>query len=116
MNSDLEHRRLHQLADRLESRLNTVQVLAEVILDNAAMREGIPGPYLDDVRETALMDALRDTGVRNLSARSLLGNGVSLSRNGAFVDACDVEAAHPTARTHPFESSVRIATNKADDS
>ncbi|MGA6106949.1 hypothetical protein [Pseudomonas solani] len=91
-------------------------MLADIILDNAAMREGIPGPYLDDVRETALMDALRDTGVRNLSARSLLGNGVSLSRNGAFVDACDVEAAHPTARTHPFESSVRIATNKADNS
>ncbi|EQM68584.1 hypothetical protein ACSC9U_12950 [Pseudomonas solani] len=58
MNSDLEHRRLHQLADRLESRLNTVQVLAEVILDNAAMREGIPGPYLDDVREAALMEAV----------------------------------------------------------
>lgn len=58
MNSDLEHRRLHQLADRLESRLNTVRVLAEIILDNAAMREGIPGPYLDDLREAALMDAL----------------------------------------------------------
>ncbi|MBB4820645.1 hypothetical protein PSGK_04530 [Pseudomonas solani] len=58
MNSDLEHRRLHELVDRLESRLNTVQVLAEVILDNAAMREGIPGPYLDDLREGALMDAM----------------------------------------------------------
>ena len=51
MSDDLDERRLWELVNRLDSRLNTVQVLAEVLLDNAAMREGIPGPYLDNLRE-----------------------------------------------------------------
>ncbi|BAN48137.1 hypothetical protein [Metapseudomonas resinovorans] len=58
MNEDVEERRLWELVNRLDSRLNTVQVLAEVLLDNTAMREGIPGPYLDDVREGAVMEAV----------------------------------------------------------
>ncbi|MOA65383.1 hypothetical protein D3C78_1917540 [compost metagenome] len=32
--------------------------MAEVLSDNAALREGIPGPYLDNVREGALMEAV----------------------------------------------------------
>ncbi|BAN49628.1 hypothetical protein [Metapseudomonas resinovorans] len=58
MSDDLDERRLWELVNRLDSRLNTVRVLAEVLLDNAAMREGIPGPYLDNVKESALMEAL----------------------------------------------------------
>ncbi|MDT4838720.1 hypothetical protein FQZ97_724850 [compost metagenome] len=58
MSDDLDERRLWELVNRLDSRLNTVRVLAEVLLDNAAMREGIPGPYLDNVREGALMEAV----------------------------------------------------------
>ncbi|BAN48669.1 hypothetical protein [Metapseudomonas resinovorans] len=58
MNEDLDERRLWELVNRLDSRLNTVRVLAEVLLDNAAMREGIPGPYLDNIKEEALMEAV----------------------------------------------------------
>ncbi|BAN47100.1 hypothetical protein [Metapseudomonas resinovorans] len=58
MSEDLDERRLWELVNRLDSRLNTVRVLAEVLLDNAAMREGIPGPYLDNVKESALMEAV----------------------------------------------------------
>jgi hypothetical protein len=66
MSIDFEQRRLRQLLDRLDSRLHTVQVLAEVILDNAALREGIPGPYLDNIRESALMDAVIHLSRSNL--------------------------------------------------
>ncbi|MFC5697217.1 hypothetical protein ACFPU0_16810 [Pseudomonas sp. GCM10022186] len=66
MSIDLEQRRLRELLDRLDSRLQTVQLLAEVILDNAALREGIPGPYLDNIRESALMDAVIHLSRSNL--------------------------------------------------
>ncbi|MFZ6049852.1 hypothetical protein ACFW0H_27475 [Pseudomonas sp. CR3202] len=66
MSVDFEQRRLRELLDRLDSRLHTVQMLAEVILDNAALREGIPGPYLDNIRESALMDAVIHLSRSNL--------------------------------------------------
>lgn len=53
-----EQKQLKELADRLESRLHTTTVLAEIVLDNDAMRDGTPGPYLDDYRAGALMDAV----------------------------------------------------------
>jgi hypothetical protein len=60
MASNLTHeqRRIKELADRLEARLHTTQVIAEIVQDNAALREGTPGPYLNQYREGALMDAL----------------------------------------------------------
>ena len=66
MSIDFEQRRLRELLDRLDSRLHTVQVLAEIIQDNLALREGIPGPYLDNVREGALVDAVIHLSRRNL--------------------------------------------------
>ncbi|BCG23253.1 hypothetical protein thsps21_27180 [Pseudomonas sp. No.21] len=60
MSQEVAERRLRQLVDRMESRLNTVHVIAEIIRDNAGLREGIPGPYLDEVGEGALMDAMVD--------------------------------------------------------
>ncbi|MDT4845981.1 hypothetical protein FQZ97_799840 [compost metagenome] len=66
MNEAHEQRRLHELLDRLDSRLHTVQVLAEIIQDNSALREGVPGPYLDNVREGALVDAVIHLSRRNL--------------------------------------------------
>ncbi|MDH4557867.1 hypothetical protein E8F11_22290 [Pseudomonas sp. BN417] len=66
MSIDFEQRRLRELLDRLDSRLQTVQMLAEVILDNAALREGIPGPYLNNIRESALMDAVIHLSRSNL--------------------------------------------------
>lgn len=53
-----EQRRIKELAERLETRVHTTQVISEIILDNAARREGIPGPYLNGYREGALMDAV----------------------------------------------------------
>ncbi|MDW3712929.1 MULTISPECIES: hypothetical protein [unclassified Pseudomonas] len=44
MSQEVAERRLRQWVDRLESRLNTVHVIAEIIRDNAGLREGIPGP------------------------------------------------------------------------
>ncbi|MCY1551146.1 hypothetical protein D9M68_874560 [compost metagenome] len=41
-------------------------MLAEVIQDNSALRKGIPGPYLDSVREGALVDAVIHLSRRNL--------------------------------------------------
>ncbi|AOE83968.1 hypothetical protein [Pseudomonas sp. TCU-HL1] len=66
MSIDLEERRLRGLVDRLDSRLHTVQMLAEIALDNAALREGIPGPYLDNIKESALVDALIHLSRSNL--------------------------------------------------
>ncbi|WP_044871740.1 hypothetical protein [Pseudomonas sp. LFM046] len=66
MSVDFEQRRLRELLDRLDSRLHSVQVLAEVILDNAGLREGIPGPYLDNIREGTLMDAVVHLSRSNL--------------------------------------------------
>jgi hypothetical protein len=66
MNVDLEQRRLDELLDRLDLRLKRVQVLAEIIQDNLALRKGIPGPYLDNVREGALVDAVIHLSRRNL--------------------------------------------------
>ena len=65
MNETQEQRRLRELLDRLDSWLHRVQVLAEIIQDNSAMREGIPGPYLDNVREGALVDAVIHLSRRN---------------------------------------------------
>ncbi len=53
-----DQRRLQQLVERLDARLHTTQVIAEIILENTALREGIPGSYLDGYREGALMDAV----------------------------------------------------------
>ncbi|WP_044874039.1 hypothetical protein [Pseudomonas sp. LFM046] len=53
-----DQRRLKELADRLEARLHTTQVIAEIILENATLRECVPGPYFDGYREGALMDAV----------------------------------------------------------
>ncbi|MOA40177.1 hypothetical protein D3C78_1620230 [compost metagenome] len=58
MSENLEERRLRELVDRLDARLGIVQVLAEILLDNAALRPSIPGPYLDDYREGILMEAV----------------------------------------------------------
>ncbi|MDH4557711.1 hypothetical protein E8F11_21460 [Pseudomonas sp. BN417] len=58
MTANHEQRRLQQLVQRLDARLHTTQVIAEVILENAALRDGIPGPFLDGYREGALMDAV----------------------------------------------------------
>ncbi|MCY1310077.1 hypothetical protein D9M70_602350 [compost metagenome] len=58
MSENLDEQRLWELVNRLDSQLNTVRILAEVLSDNAALREGIPGPYLDNVREGALMEAV----------------------------------------------------------
>ena len=66
MSIDFEQSRRRELVDRLDSRLHMVQVLAEVILDNAGLREGISGPYLDNIREGALMDAVIHLSRRNL--------------------------------------------------
>ncbi|GAC1032312.1 hypothetical protein thsps21_31400 [Pseudomonas sp. No.21] len=44
MSQEVAERRLRQWVDRLESRLNTVHVIAEIIRDNAGLREGFPGP------------------------------------------------------------------------
>lgn len=66
MNVDLEQRRLHELLNRLGSRLHTEQLLAEIIQDNSALRESIPGPYLDNVREGELVDAVIHLSRRNL--------------------------------------------------
>ena len=66
MSIDFEQSRRRELVDRLDSRLHTVQVLAEVILDNAGLREGISGPYLNNIREGALMDAVIHLSRRNL--------------------------------------------------
>lgn len=60
MSKNRADQRLRELVDRLDSRLNTVHVIAEIIQDNAGLREGVPGPYLDEVKEGALMDAMVD--------------------------------------------------------
>lgn len=52
-----EQKQLKELADRLEARLHTTTVLAEIVLDNDAMRDGEHGPYLNDYRAGALMDS-----------------------------------------------------------
>ncbi|WP_271408371.1 hypothetical protein [Pseudomonas sp. Q1-7] len=56
--SALDERRLQELVQRLEARLHSTLVIAEVLLDNAALRDGVPGPYLNDYREGALLDAV----------------------------------------------------------
>jgi hypothetical protein len=66
MSEDMEERCLRELVKRLDSRLHTVQMLAEIVLDNAAMRPGIPGPYLDDIKESALMEAMIHLSRNNL--------------------------------------------------
>lgn len=53
-----EQKQLKELADRLEARMHTTTVLAEIVLDNDAMRGGEPGPYLNEYRAGALMDAV----------------------------------------------------------
>ncbi|BAN48064.1 hypothetical protein [Metapseudomonas resinovorans] len=58
MSEELSERRLRELVNRLDSRLHTVQVLAEVLLDNAGLRPCIPGPYLNEYREGAVMEAV----------------------------------------------------------
>lgn len=51
-------RRLPELVQQLEARLHSTQVIAEVLMDNAALRDGVPGPYLNVYREGALLDAV----------------------------------------------------------
>lgn len=53
-----DERRLQELVKRLEARLHTTLVIAEVLMDNSALRDGDPGPYLNDYREGALLDAV----------------------------------------------------------
>ncbi|MCP1618079.1 hypothetical protein FBY21_2697 [Pseudomonas sp. SLBN-26] len=60
MSRDVEQQRLHDLLERLDSRLNAVHMIAAIIQDNAGRREGIPGPFLNEVREGALMDVMVD--------------------------------------------------------
>lgn len=67
-----QQRRLRELRERLESRLHTVQVIAEIILDNAAFREGFPGPWFGEYREGALMDAVVQLSRSNLEDFSRL--------------------------------------------
>ncbi|WP_028630086.1 hypothetical protein [Metapseudomonas resinovorans] len=58
MSASHEERRVQRLVQRLEARLHTTQVIAEVLMDNAALRDGDPGPYLNEYREGALLDAV----------------------------------------------------------
>ncbi|MCY1300403.1 hypothetical protein D3C76_1595490 [compost metagenome] len=58
MSIDHEQWQLQQLVDRLDARLHTTQVIAEVIMENSALRDGIPGPFLNDYKEGALLDAV----------------------------------------------------------
>lgn len=58
--SDITHeqRRLQELVQRLDARLHSTLVISEVILENVAMHDCVPGPFLDGYREGALMDAV----------------------------------------------------------
>ncbi|WP_044872948.1 hypothetical protein [Pseudomonas sp. LFM046] len=58
MTAHHEQWRLEQWVQRLDARLHTTQVIAEIILENAALREGIPAPFPNDYKEGALMDAV----------------------------------------------------------
>ncbi|BAN47947.1 hypothetical protein [Metapseudomonas resinovorans] len=58
MTEELEERRLRELVNRLDSRLEIVQVLAEILLDNATLRPCVPGAYLNYYREGMLMEAV----------------------------------------------------------
>ncbi|WCD81795.1 hypothetical protein [Pseudomonas sp. TUM22785] len=60
MSTDMQQQRLHDLLERLDSRLNAVHMIAAIIQDNAGRREGTPGPFLNEVREGALMDVMVD--------------------------------------------------------
>lgn len=56
----INHEQLHvqQLVDHLDTRLHTTQVMAELLLDFAALRDGADYSYLSRYREGALMDAM----------------------------------------------------------
>ena len=58
MSDSHEERRIRQLVRRLEDRLYTTQVLAELLLKNADRRPSDLGPYLNDHQEGCLMDAV----------------------------------------------------------
>ncbi|WP_285962455.1 hypothetical protein [Pseudomonas tohonis] len=49
---------IQQLGDQLDTRLHTTQVMAELLLDYAALRDGADYSYLSRYREGALMDAM----------------------------------------------------------
>ncbi|WP_374981437.1 hypothetical protein PSGK_10695 [Pseudomonas solani] len=55
---DYKEQRIQQLVDHLDTRLHTNQVMAELLLDFAALRDGADYPYLSRYREGALMDAM----------------------------------------------------------
>ncbi|MGX5727834.1 hypothetical protein ACWKWZ_22605 [Metapseudomonas otitidis] len=58
--SDITHEQLclQQLFQGLDARLHTTLEIAEVILENVFLQDGVPGPFLDGYREGALMGAL----------------------------------------------------------
>ncbi|CAN7277156.1 hypothetical protein LJR232_001243 [Aquipseudomonas alcaligenes] len=55
---DYKEQRIQQLVDHLDTRLHTTQVMAELLLDFAALRDGADYSYLSRYREGALMDAM----------------------------------------------------------
>jgi hypothetical protein len=55
---DYKEQRIQQLVDHLDTRLHTTQVISELLLDFAALRDGADYSYLSRYREGALMDAM----------------------------------------------------------
>ena len=64
--------RLQQLVRGLEARLHTTLVIAEVILENVSLHDGVLGPLRDGYRKSALMTATGGDGWVALGAPTAL--------------------------------------------